>query len=360
MIMALIFKKIAKIVSTKVVIVSFILLTSSCTTPSPEYVKVSLPKLPSNVTTLKVAYAINPRFNVMSENQLKLLLQETQRTVKEHFKIDVKFTPIKRISIDQLFNVVSPEFIQQQQEGIFNFKDGTGDKPRVVRAMKKALMSNRSSLAEMIEYAQPLLLYPLKEKTYDGLAESLVETMLGRIKQWKKLSAIDNSPVIDDSQFNEWVIWDVLGYGNLPYDIVLTNQLIASVDYYGQAVHSAIRGGITAGTTTYSKNSPFGSYIFWSTFLYDNKYDLITELRGGESYSHEEGAQLSGAYLAHEIGHQLFQFGHPYEEKSCVMHPVELLKFRQWYEQLDANQCKIGSNEQMELGKLPVYFNKNW
>ena len=45
--------------------------------------------------------------------------------------------------------------------------------------------------------------------------------------------------------------WDKLAHGALTYDIVITKQLMASAEYFGMDVHSALRGGITVGTTSY-------------------------------------------------------------------------------------------------------------
>ena len=90
--------------------------------------------------------------------------------------------------------------------------------------------------------------------------------MLERLEQWRQIKAADGAPVLDASPYNEWVYWDTLGYGNLPYDLVITNQLIASAEYYGVDIHSAIRGGVTVGTTSYSRTGKYGSYVFMSMF----------------------------------------------------------------------------------------------
>ena len=83
-------------------------------------------------------------------------------------------------------------------------------------------------------------------------------------------------------------------------------------------------------------------------------------LRGGETYSAKETAELSGAYLAHEIGHLLFQFGHPFGQKSCVMNPTSMLRFREWYQQVDNAACPIGCRPEMSVGAVLPTFNTNW
>jgi hypothetical protein len=188
----------------------------------------------------------------------------------------------------------------------------------------------------------------------------LTEVMLTRLEGWRGINAADGMPILNASPFNEWVYWDVAGYGNLPYELVITNQLIASAEYVDVDVHSALRGGVSVGTTTYSRGSKFGAYIFWSTFPFQDDSEYTRKLRGGEQYSPAEAAELSGIYLAHEIGHLLFQFGHPFGKKSCIMNPVGMLRFREWSRQINGADCAIGSNPEMTIGAIPFYFNPSW
>ncbi len=338
-------------------IILLVVVTQSC---QPKYQKIPLPSLTSADVPIRIAYAINPRLNHMSDRQLKILLNEAKKTAWEHFSVNLQFSPIKKISIEDLFKTVPKELIQKQLTQIYDFKGGNGDKKAVVKSMVEGLKVNKTTLENMIKYAKPYLVKELSSNSIEALAEALVDTMIVRIKQWQIIKAVDGNPVIDDSLYNEWAIWEIMGYGELDYDVVLTNQLIASIENYGQSIHSAIRGGIVAGTTTYSKNSQYGSFIFWTTFLYSKDSEIVKNLRGNRSYGTEEAARLSGAYLVHEIGHQLFHFSHPYEKKECVMSPVELLKFHQWYRQLDANSCKIGSSAAMQPGSYPFFYRNSW
>ena len=128
----------------------------------------------------------------------------------------------------------------------------------------------------------------------------------------------------------------------------------------GVDLHTAIRGGVTVGLTTYSRESKFGTYIVFSTFPFLDNSDITQLLRGGENYSDAEAAELAGAYLAHEIGHMLFQFGHPFGQDSCVMNPASMLRFSEWFHQLDSTACQIGSRAEMTPGAIPEYYNVNW
>jgi len=219
-------------------------------------------------------------------------------------------------------------------------------------------VKSNNSLDEQIAYAEPYLIKPLEEKTEQGLAKASVNTLLSRLKQWQTLIAKDGKPVLDSSIYNEWVYWHVLGYGAVPYDIVLTNQLIASAEYFGQTVGSAIRGGVVTGTTSYNKNSPYGTYVFYTTFVFENDFDWVVQLRGNHKYDDVQAAKIAGAYLTHEIGHQLLHFAHP-TNTACVMYVAELLKYHEWYEKLSSKACPIDSTPQMKKGAEKFKY-VNW
>ena len=154
--------------------------------------------------------------------------------------------------------------------------------------------------------------------------------------------------------------WDTLTHGALPYDIVLTNQLVASAEYYGMDVHSASRGDISVGTTSNSRSGSLHTYAFLSTFPFSNDYPPIIQLRGGTKYSENEAARLAGAYLAHELGHVLLHLGHPFNQDACVMNPAQLLDFKCWYENLDAEHCSPRVTAEMVPGAAELSYNEAW
>ncbi len=83
-------------------------------------------------------------------------------------------------------------------------------------------------------------------------------------------------------------------------------------------------------------------------------------MRGNDQYTDADAAELSGAYLAHEIGHLLLQLGHPFGKKACAMNPVSMLKFRQWFFQVYGAGCLMDSRPEMKPGAIPPVFNAEW
>ena len=312
--------------------------------------------------TLDFVRVINDRFPKMSDEQLKVYLNEAQKVVKEHFDIQIYFNHKKNYSIEEFFSPLSLKIRKDLQELIYDFKKGKGDRNKLVKDIYETLLVNvkNVTLSEMIAYAKPYLIGKHQVTTKRMLANALIATEIKRLKIWLNVKAQDGQSVINEDNYNEWSFWDALGHVQDNFDIVLTNQLIASAEYYGQDIHSALRGGIVAGTTSYRKNSPYNAFVFATSFLFINDAPMIKQLRGGENYSSEEAARYSGAYLAHEIGHMLLRLGHPFGRKACVMSPAKLLLFKQWYHDIDAKKCLLGSDSSMTPGSVTLYYNDAW
>jgi hypothetical protein len=91
-----------------------------------------------------------------------------------------------------------------------------------------------------------------------------------------------------------------------------------------------------------------------------NDTDLLTTLRQDESYSDGQIVDYAAALLTHELGHMLLQLGHPFGRKQCIMSPTIMLNYRDWFDQLDAEQCLLGSDREMTPGAATIDYNRNW
>ncbi|MDP7345089.1 MAG: hypothetical protein QF767_17395, partial [Alphaproteobacteria bacterium] len=296
----------------------------------------------------------------MSEAQIAVLLEEARQVAKDHFGIEIIFTTPEQISIAELFALRPDVADGEVMEWVYDFKTNSGKTDLLVADLLARIQNSSAGSEDIYAFARPHLVNPPRSATDHGYAEALTDTLLRRLRVWRVLPAKDKRAVIDDSVFNEWTLWDTLAHGALPYDIVLTNQLVASAEYYGMDVHSALRGGISVGTTSYSRDGPFHTYAFLSTFPFANDYVPILKLRGGKRYGEEEAARLAGAYLAHEIGHVLLHLGHPFNQSACVMNPAQLLDFRTWRDNLDAVHCPLGSSAEMVPGAAKLTYNASW
>jgi hypothetical protein len=121
-------------------------------------------------------------------------------------------------------------------------------------------------------------------------------------------------------------------------------------------VHSVLRGGMALGLTAYKKGSPFGAYSFVSTFAVFSDDPWLLELRGGERYTESEKPRLIGYALAHQIGHLLFHYDHPWGRTACVMNPTYMLRLRAWVKGLSPKKCAPGSSPAMTRGAVKIPY----
>jgi hypothetical protein len=315
-----------------------------------------VPSLGRETIRLKVAYVVNPRFPEMKSEQIAAMLAAARRGVKENFGKDVEFMDREGYSVQALFDRVPLKDWSEWNSQIYDFKSGTGNRTRLNRTYAEDLRDKGDTLDEMIAYAQPFLLAPIRRRNYEGFAEALTATLLARLEQLKSQKLADGAELIDRSPNNEYVFWARVGRLSFPYDVVITNQLIASAEYFGPSVHSAIRGGISNGITVRNPQSQYGTTAVVSTYPFIGQDPVTRRLRNGERYSDADSAKFAGLLLVHELGHQLFHLGHPYGRRSCVMNPPELLHFRAWFRGLSPKDCPIANSGAMKPGseKFPL------
>lgn len=309
---------------------------------------VPVPRLGADPVELRVAYLVNPRLPRMDAAQLTLLLEAMRDAVREHFGVELRFAPVKEVPIAEVFATIPAQRRAQALKESYDFKSGRADRAALDRAFAKGFRDSRESLAEMIAFAQAHT-GPMAANHQD-LGRKVAALQLARVQQWAQRKALDGGPAIDAQPFNEFPMWLALGFGELPYELVLTNQLIAGVEYTFPAVHTAIRGGYSNGITSYGKQARFGTFSVWSTYAFTADDDDIVKLRGGERYTPEEAARLAGLSGAHEIGHQMFHFTHPFGQPACLMSPVPMFAYRAWAAKLSAKDCPIGSSPAMKPG----------
>ncbi len=327
----------------------------------PQWQALPLPALPDDTIHLRVANVINSRFPQLSDEQLQQVLDKTVLMVRQHFKLSVAFDKPKQITIQKLFDSLPEHVKKERRNEIVKFGAASNTDIINMRESIDGLINKYWDHRQaVIDYANPYLLTPIEGNDINQLSAALVGTLLKRLKYWQTQKAADGRPVIDDQPYNEWVWWDSLGYGEVPYDVVVTNQLVASAEMYDLSVHSSIRGGITAGTTTYSKQARYGSYVYIMVYPMLNDSEMLVELRDDKTYSSDQATTYAAALLTHEIGHQLLHLGHPFGNSNCIMSPTPLLKYRDWVDGLDASQCALNSEPSMTPGFVNIDYRADW
>ncbi|MBT4083536.1 MAG: hypothetical protein HN725_19705 [Alphaproteobacteria bacterium] len=319
---------------------------------------VPVPLIENGMASLRVVHAVNPRLSKLSDHELAILLEEMTAIVKMHFGISLLLDKPKQKTVAELLAAIPKKALDIRGQEIYDFKTGTGNKKRLIDGYLKTLRSWKTPVAKLIDYASPYLVQPVSFRSLRGLAEALTQTHLARLEYWRTQPAADGKPMLDETLANEWIAWDLLGYNNMPFDVIVTNQPVISAEYDDGGLNSALRGGVSAGSTGYSKSGRYRTYSFISTFPFTEYKKLFKG--SSDITSRDQAVRLAGKYMAHEIGHMLMLLAHPFANPACVMRPEPLFHFATWAKNLDAKKCQIGSSPAMTPGAAKIGFHPDW
>jgi hypothetical protein len=311
---------------------------------------VPVPTLQKERVEMRVVHVVNSRLPRMSEDQLQTLLASLRETVKQNFGVHLVFTKIDEASIESTFAPIPSKRLDWARANRFDFKSGKADPEKLRKAFASEFAKSKESLSSQIQFARPHVPGLRDDFSVEQFGSRMADVQLQRLARWSQVKGLDGNPVIDATDHNEYLAWLVLGYTDLPYELVITNQIIAGAEFLGTAVHSALRGGYTNGITTYSKASRYGTAAIWSTFAFTGNDDFSVQMRDGETYDASEAARLAGTAAAHEIGHQLFHLLHPFARPECIMNPVPMFTYRAWANKLSPSDCRLESDPAMTPG----------
>ena len=313
------------------------------------------PKLPDGPIVLRVAYVDNPRFGTLEHGEVAYVLQVARDATLAHFGREVRFEPLQTAGIERFFEGLSADARGRAKSEIYPYADAEGDLEQLRERFVADLKRDPDDLSAMIDYASPYLLEPVRSRTYESFADALIATQLARLRRLAAERAPDGRPFLDGSAYSEFSTWDMLHYVEARYEVIVTNQLIASMEYYANQVHSAIRGGISNGITTPNLSSRLQATAIVSVQPMLGAGPTLHDLRGGAEYARRDALRYAGLLLAHEIGHLLFHLGHPYGRSACIMSPPPLLHFREWADGLAPAQCPIEARGPMSPGYAKLY-----
>jgi len=325
---------------------------------------VALPKIETDRIEPRVIYIENPRFPKVSQDELRKVYRSATALVHKHFGValaDPDEIPIR--NIDRVFSPLAADRPPFLDDLIGDFRHSNVDWARVRQSIVKQINKQKDPLPKQIDFARPHLTVPLAKEDLESFVEAVASTFEARLTHWITATLADGHPVIGtvpgrpDLPLNEWAYWSLMAKRGIDAEIILTNQLVASVEYMEVPIHTSLRGGITGGSTEYNPTSRFGSSVWVSLFPYLSEDPQIKELRAGRSYTRDQALRYAGAMLAHEMGHQLYHLGHPWSNEACVMRPAEALDFAAWVGKFVAERCQIDSSPAMTPGalKIPVW-----
>lgn len=300
---------------------------------------------------LRVAIADNPRFATLTPVAAAEVLDQARKIAKLHFGLELEFAAPVTVPLADLFARIPLATRQIAEKERLNPTNDPATLWRLSNALRKD-MKEAGRMAEQKRFALPHLLVPPRTRTDLGLASAVVETQHALLQSWVDTKGHDGLPLLGPDRFNEYTYWWALGDSPMPFDLILTNQLIASAEWKDNSVHSALRGGVSNGITTQSRHSTFQLYSVVSSFPFFDNSATTLKLRAGTLAEPTQAAAQMAAMVAHELGHLLLHLGHPFGNAACVMTPPQRLEFQAWATRLNASRCQLGSSKANTPGAI--------
>ncbi len=334
----------------KLILGAVVALSAQLLNAQPETTKyVPVPKL-DQVHLLRVLVLNNERFPLLDVDTVEKILGSTKLLAYNQLGLQVIFEKPKYENFNRvkaLLDARGIEFVRSNSLDLAKEDDAA----KLRELMLPQIQQELGHIDGVRRFAKNYLLSQPVNNSDMAFARALADTQTQIFRDWKKSLLPDGTPLLGNDYFNEFVFWSSLGHSSLPFEVVITNQLIASAEIINNSVHSALRGGVSNGITNSSYASRNGVFSILSVYPFFSQDAMTLRLRGNKKYSAEESAKYAAAMLVHELGHQLLHLGHPFDNSACVMRPPVLLQFDIWYMQLNADKCKLNSNKSMIPGK---------
>ncbi len=300
---------------------------------------------------LRVEYVHNPDSLPMERSELAAVLKLAKEIAWEHLRLRIGFSEdITARDIADLFAQLSPREREKIASAVYDFRNGRGDKALLIARTAHTLRHDQEDNAQAREFAAPYLLAKPESDSLQDFSQALVETQLLRLQSYKDILRSKRPLPPGGNLVNEYPFWLDYAMVRSTHQLTLTNQLIAGAEYLGNSVHSALRGGISNGLTVQAKHSDSGLSSVVSLYPFYSEDAALLAIRDGRFASPEQRRRAVATLIVHEIGHQILHLGHPYGNHHCLMRPPELLHFKKWLDQLDAEQCRKASPESMKPG----------
>jgi hypothetical protein len=316
------------------------------------------PKLGDGPISLRVVRALNPRFPSLSEDEFSDVLDQAATLVKDHFDLDVQFERGTDYAISDLFNLLPRSLLENAYGEMYRVQGPPNRIKAITKMIAGAFNSGSMQNAEIVRAVEPLMPGATKEMGTAELAVAFAEKWLAGLRRWHDLTAEDGESVIDETGFHQNVLWEHLGYTELPADLVITNQVVASAEFFGFDPFVALRGGMRTSFFGFSRSGRFGTYAMVSTFSMVNDLGDLADLGPDPEFDRRNSARYTALVLAQEIGALLARYSPTWTNPNCIMYPALPGQWRAHLDSLDPEKCPIGCEIGMTRGSFPAWYSR--
>ena len=306
--------------------------------------------------TVRTTWMTNPRLKNITPEQYEAILERSRALALDWLDLDLEFTENETISVHDFFarylDVLTKDanFAKHRLSWDEQAKEGSVD------ALTKAFLSDFKK--ETDEEVRAMVENQAEAKRIDlsqdkaGIFRQVAELHIDKLQKIAEIKLEDGEPLLRGDGFNEYMAWTCILRAQNDYDLILSNQLLGSVESLDPSVHSSMRGGVTSG---FAEKGPteFGGSVLIGMFPFISEHERFVKERG-ENYDPDTEVETIAFMVVHELGHLLQGWGHHYDHPGCVMRPAPGLRYKEWTEEIKAN----GPCKKEHPPKLADYFEK--
>lgn len=284
---------------------------------------------------LQAVYVRNPDLPSLSLAEYRKMLGIMEEAFMREWAQPIRLVDRGRMPIDAYFDEYLRPVETENPYREYYFKAGEDDP----EALKKAFLDVWADLS-LDDLVRSLRSYAgcghlERSTTKEELADGVVMCHLHKYEELRVLRLENGQPLLTGAPYEQYLNWEWLSRNQKDFEVVVTNQLIASIETYTPALHSSLRGGVSTGVTYKSKTLHEGMVVM-STFPLLSDLPYFRRERGYAA-SDPRSLEITAWYQTHELGHLLLQYDHPIDHAGCTMNFAVGFGYLEWYDDVMAN-----------------------
>ena len=289
---------------------------------------------------IKVGYVINPRLEKMQDEDFSKMIVQVKKLAVERLDLELIIRKVNVFPISGLIDPHREKILKDRKFSEHRVKTDESSTLALYEGLKKAFqkLPDTEIIAAVRNQANAAEIDISRNRN-----DIILQVAMLHVRKMKEIEAIivpsDKGSLIRDDLRNEFLAWDFVNERQDRFDLIFTNQLMASIETYLPAIHTSMRGGITNGFAGRSRGT-YGGTVIMTTFPYHNRSAFFTRARGRD-YTREQVIDTIAHTTVHELAHLFKYRKHYYDHPGCVMRPPNGLHYLEWMNELKKNgRCR--------------------
>jgi len=252
---------------------------------------------------LNITYVENRRFQVLSEEDIRMITTFLKKNMLKFFDVSVKNIKIKKQSVE--------DYLQDE------YKQKKENRPVVNSEIIKAV-EDKLKFARIKRGWNNFF----KNKTNDDIIqESIIKYI--KIIKCLKLGRNNSHEYANCSLMN----WNERLRKEAKYDLIIYNGVLIDDINYG-VMHTIVRGFIAFGYSVKNNSKYKGTAL---VAVLPVMTDNLPFAQWRDGYlSHTDKCKAVSLIACHELGHILFDYDDEYAHDYCIMNPVKGYNFKDY------------------------------